>query len=81
MNDRDQALCSSHTMDVFIVNDIVDEQPIVDPILVASSNAPFDVLLSTDIVNYSQYSNSLFFTLQDNEIRQVCFFCFLLRSY
>lgn len=71
-------LCASHSMDVFIVNDIIDYQPVISNLFIRSVNLPYETYVSSSLVQYSNISNQLSFTLQDNAIRQVvCLFMFI----
>ena len=70
-NDAGDVLCASHSMDVFILNDIIDYQPVISNLFIRSVNLPYDTYVSSSLIHYSNLTNQLSFTLQDNAIRQV----------
>ena len=71
-NELGDILCASHTMDVFIVNDIVDYQSVISNLFIRSVNLPYETYVSSSLVQYSNITHQVSFTLQDNAIRQVC---------
>ena len=71
-NELGDILCASHTMDVFIVNDIIDYQSVISNLFIRSVNLPYETFVSSSLVQYSNITHQVSFTLQDNAIRQVC---------
>ena len=74
-------LCSSGSVDVFVVNDVADNLPVIHSILVVSDNLPVSLFVSSALIKYSSASHSLYFTLDELGIRHVLFSCFLDSRY
>ena len=64
-------LCSSGSLEVFVINDVSDNLPVIPSLFVISNNIPVSISVSSPFIQYSSDSHSVFFTLDEMGIRHV----------
>ena len=63
-------ICDSNSILVLIVNDLYDNQVILDPLYIQSTNS-YSVLLSSPLVYFDSSTNKVRFQISELEIRNV----------